>query len=113
VAGGCDARVGGSSVHLPGPPACVDSFIACYLHVDSGFAHRLKHSNLVWILIPLTALWTNLHGGFRSLIAAPAWLPSEARLAAFGRMLPLRSLEPRVSLLPAFSIRMEFSFIYM
>ena len=60
--------VGGSSVHYLARPHVLTLLLLaiCMLILDRD---RLKHSNLVWILVPLTALWTNLHGGFVSLIA--------------------------------------------
>ena len=60
--------VGGSSVHFLARP----HVLTLLLLVISLFIldrDRLKNSNLVWILIPLTALWTNLHGGFVSIVA--------------------------------------------
>ncbi len=60
--------VGGSSVHYLARP----HVLTLLLLVISLFildCDRLRRSALVWILIPLTALWTNLHGGFVSIIA--------------------------------------------
>jgi hypothetical protein len=37
-------------------------------------ADRRKESRLIWLLVPVTALWANLHGGFLSLVACLALL---------------------------------------
>ena len=34
---------------------------------------RNRHEPLVWLLVPISALWANLHGGFLALIAC-LWL---------------------------------------
>lgn len=36
---------------------------------------RRRHSRLVWVLVPLTALWANLHGGFAAWLTTLAILP--------------------------------------
>ena len=60
--------VGGSSVHyLARPHVLTLLLLAASLFILDR--DRLKHSRMVWILIPLAALWTNLHGGFVSIIA--------------------------------------------
>jgi len=60
--------VGGSSVHFLARPHVLTLLFltVSMLILDRD---RLKHSNLVWWLIPLTMLWTNLHGGFVAIIA--------------------------------------------
>ena len=63
--------VGCSSVHYLARPHVLTLLllVISLLILDRD---RLRHSTLVWILIPLTALWTNLHGGFVSIIACTA-----------------------------------------
>ena len=34
-------------------------------------ADRRENTRWLWILIPVTALWTNLHGGFGHFLAVP------------------------------------------
>jgi hypothetical protein len=50
---------------------------------------RAKPGGLVWLLVPLTALWANLHGGFVALLASLAALAAgsllEGRLASARR----------------------------
>jgi hypothetical protein len=60
--------VGGSSVHFLARPHILTLLllVISLLIIDRD---RLRNSRLVWMLIPLTALWTNLHGGFVSIIA--------------------------------------------
>lgn len=60
--------VGAASVHFHARPHVFTLLfltIAVFL-VDYDFWHRTRW---VWALIPLTVLWTNLHGGFPILIA--------------------------------------------
>lgn len=72
--------VGGSSVHYLARPHVLTLLLlaASLLILDRD---RLKHSRMVWILIPLTALWTNLHGGFVSLIACTGLIAAGSVLA--------------------------------
>jgi hypothetical protein len=60
--------VGAGSIHFHARPHVVTLFllpIGMWL-ID---ADRRQHSKRIWLLVPLTALWTNLHGGFLALIA--------------------------------------------
>jgi hypothetical protein len=72
--------VGGSSVHYLARPHVLTLLllVTSLLILDCD---RLKHSRLVWILIPLTALWTNLHGGFLSIIACTGIIAAGSILA--------------------------------
>jgi hypothetical protein len=45
-------------------------------------ADRRRQSWLVWLLVPMTAVWTNLHGGFLALIALAALLAVGSALEA-------------------------------
>ncbi len=59
----CLLALGGSSMHLLARPHLFTLFLlpACLWMVE---ADRRKNSTRVWLLIPTTILWTNLHGGF-------------------------------------------------
>ena len=45
---------------------------------------RKQQDKLVWLLVPLTCLWTNLHGGFLALIACAALAALGTALEDFG-----------------------------
>jgi hypothetical protein len=72
--------VGGSSVHFLARPHVLTLLLLAIsmLILDRD---RQKHSNLVWILIPITALWTNLHGGFVAIIACTGLIAAGSALA--------------------------------
>ncbi len=60
--------VGASSIHyLARPHIFTLLFLAISLWLID--ADRIRPSRHIWILVPLAALWVNLHGGFVSLIA--------------------------------------------
>ncbi|HZO52156.1 MAG TPA: hypothetical protein VFB63_05550 [Bryobacteraceae bacterium] len=60
--------VGASSLHyLARPHIFTLLFVPLSLWIIE--ADRRKTGNLIWLLVPLTVLWTNLHGGFLALIA--------------------------------------------
>lgn len=44
---------------------------------------RANHGRVVWLLIPLTTLWTNLHGGFLAMIALTGLLAGGSAVEAF------------------------------
>jgi len=44
---------------------------------------RRRHSRLIWVLVPITAVWVNLHGGFLSLIACLGILSAGSFLEAW------------------------------
>lgn len=46
-------------------------------------ADRRQASNRIWLLVPLTALWTNLHGGFLSLVAVLGLTAAGTAIEAF------------------------------
>ncbi len=84
----CLLGVGCSSVHnLARPHVFTTLLMAVSVWILAG--DRSQPTRRVWLLIPLTALWTNLHGGFVALIAtlcltvagsvAEAWLEPSAR----------------------------------
>jgi hypothetical protein len=59
----CLVAVGASSVHFLARPHLFTLvfFVAALWLLD---ADRRRPSRALWLLVPLTALWTNLHGGF-------------------------------------------------
>ena len=73
--------VGCSSVHfLARPHVFTLLLLVISLHILDR--DRLRRSNLVWVLIPLTALWTNLHGGFVSIVACTGLVAAGSLLCA-------------------------------
>jgi hypothetical protein len=59
---------GSSAIHyLARPHLFTLFFLSCSLWILE--ADRRAPSRRVWLLVPLTILWTNLHGGFLSLVA--------------------------------------------
>jgi hypothetical protein len=60
--------VGASSVHFHARPHLITLL---FLVISMWLIDRDRRApdRLIWILVPLTALWTNLHGGFLALIA--------------------------------------------
>lgn len=80
--------VGASSVHnLARPHVFTTLLVAVSMWVLER--DRRSPSRTIWLLVPLTAVWTNLHGGFVALVACLAlasagnciegWLFAEAR----------------------------------
>ena len=61
--------IGSSSVHFLARPH-VFTMLLLSISVWMIESDREKQSAKIWLLVPLTILWTNLHGGFLSLIAA-------------------------------------------
>ena len=64
----CLFAVGGSSMHFLARPHLFTLLLlpACLWLVD---ADRRKNTRFVWLLIPITMVWANLHGGFLVFIA--------------------------------------------
>jgi hypothetical protein len=60
--------VGGSSVHHHARPH-VWTLLLFVVSVGLLCRDRKVPSNAIWMLVPLTCLWTNLHGGFLAVIA--------------------------------------------
>jgi hypothetical protein len=60
--------VGSASIHFLARPHI---FTLLFLSISVWMVEsdREKQSNRIWLLIPLTMVWTNLHGGFLALIA--------------------------------------------
>jgi hypothetical protein len=60
--------VGSASIHFLARPHI---FTLLFLSISVWMVEsdREKQSNRIWLLIPLTIVWTNLHGGFLALIA--------------------------------------------
>jgi hypothetical protein len=65
--------VGSSSIHFLARPHLF-TLLLTPISVWLIAADRRRQSRWIWILIPLTALWTNLHGGFLVLLALLALL---------------------------------------
>ena len=65
--------VGSSSIHFLARPHLF-TLLLTPLSVWLIAADRRRQTRWVWILIPVTALWTNLHGGFLVLLALLALL---------------------------------------
>jgi hypothetical protein len=60
--------VGGASIHFLARPH-VFTLLLISVSVWMIEADRERPSRRIWLLVPLTAVWTNLHGGFLGLIA--------------------------------------------
>src|SRR5580704_724227 len=60
--------VGAASIHFLARPHI---FTLLFLSISVWLieADREKQSRWIWLLVPLTVVWTNLHGGFLALIA--------------------------------------------
>jgi hypothetical protein len=60
--------VGAASIHFLARPHI---FTLLFLSIAVWMVEcdREKQSNRIWLLVPLTIVWTNLHGGFLALIA--------------------------------------------
>jgi hypothetical protein len=60
--------VGAASIHFLARPHI---FTLLFLSISMWLieSDRQKQSRRIWLLLPLTTLWTNLHGGFLALIA--------------------------------------------
>ncbi|MEO8096287.1 MAG: hypothetical protein ABI811_01190 [Acidobacteriota bacterium] len=60
--------IGASTIHFLARPHII-TLLFLSVAVWMIEADRLRSSRRIWLLVPLTALWTNLHGGFLALIA--------------------------------------------
>jgi len=69
----CLFAVGGSSMHFLARPHLFTLLLlpSCLWLVE---ADRRKNTPFLWLLVPITVLWTNLHGGFVVFIACLALL---------------------------------------
>jgi hypothetical protein len=69
----CLFAVGGSSMHFLARPHLFTLLLlpACLWLVE---ADRRQNTPFLWLLVPITVLWTNLHGGFLIFIACLALL---------------------------------------
>jgi hypothetical protein len=65
--------VGGSSMHFLARPHLFTLLLlpACLWWIQADLE---KHTRWIWLLIPVSALWTNLHGGFFIFLACQALL---------------------------------------
>jgi len=74
--------VGSATIHFLARPHL---FTLLFLPVALWMleADRLKPSRAVWLLVPFTALWTNLHGGFLALIAVLGLMTLGTAIEAF------------------------------
>jgi hypothetical protein len=77
----CGLAAGASSVHYLARPH-VFTLLLLSLSLCVVERDRRRESRLVWGLIPLTALWANLHGGFLSLVACLGLLAAGSGLEA-------------------------------
>src|SRR5206468_637678 len=59
--------VGGSSMHFLARPHLL-TLVLLSLSMALIETDRLRPSSRIWWLVPLTVVWTNLHGGFLALI---------------------------------------------
>lgn len=87
---------GASTVHYLARPH-IFTFLGLTVGLWMLDRDRRKPGPAVWCLVPLTALWTNLHGGFLAwmaclaiLVVACAWKAAPAGRGAFGRFAELR-----------------------
>ena len=60
--------VGAASIHFLARPH-IFTLLLLSISVWMIEADRRAPSNRIWLLVPLTVVWTNLHGGFLALIA--------------------------------------------
>jgi hypothetical protein len=60
--------VGSASIHFLARPH-IFTLLFLSIAVWMVESDREKQSNRIWLLVPLTIVWTNLHGGFLALIA--------------------------------------------
>ncbi|MEI9811229.1 MAG: hypothetical protein WDO18_00515 [Acidobacteriota bacterium] len=60
--------IGASTIHFLARPH-VFTLLLLSVAVWMIEADRLRPTQRIWLLVPLTAVWTNLHGGFLALIA--------------------------------------------
>jgi len=74
--------VGSSSIHFLARPH-IFTLLLMSISMWIVEADRRKPSGKVWLLVPITLVWTNLHGGFLALIAV-------AGLTALGSAMELR-----------------------
>ena len=83
--------VGASSVHYLARPHVFTLFLLA-LSVGILAQDRERPTLRVWLLIPLVAVWTNLHGGFAALLACLGLLAAGVTLEAlwFGQAGPER-----------------------
>lgn len=65
--------IGSATVHFLARPHLVTLLLVpvCFWMIE---ADRRENNRAIWLLIPITALWTNLHGGFLMLLACLAVL---------------------------------------
>ena len=77
--------VGGSSMHFLARPHLM-TLVLLSLSMALIEADRVRPSARIWWLVPLTVVWTNLHGGFLALIAVLGLAAAGSAMEAlFGR----------------------------
>ncbi len=79
----CLAAVAASSIHFLARPHLF-TLVFMVLALWTLEADRQRRRRWVWLLIPLTALWTNLHGGFPILFILLALFGAGALLERWG-----------------------------
>ncbi len=75
---------GVSSIHFLARPH-IFTLLLISISVWVIEADLRQPSRLIWVLVPVTAVWTNLHGGFLALIAVLACTAAGAAVEAFLR----------------------------
>jgi len=75
--------VGGSSMHFLARPHLL-TLLLLSVSVWLIEEDRLRPTSRIWWLVPLTAVWTNLHGGFLALIAVLGLASVGSAIEAFG-----------------------------
>lgn len=83
---------GGASIHFLARPHVLTMLLLAVSMIVLR-ADRRRPGRMVWLLVPLTVLWTNLHGGFMALLAClgllavgtavESWLAGARRLAGY------------------------------
>jgi hypothetical protein len=74
--------VGTSSVHFLARPHVFTLFLLA-ITIWLLEHDRARPGRMVWLLVPITALWTNLHGGFMALIACLGLLAAGSAVEAW------------------------------
>jgi len=81
--------IGSGSVHFLARPHLI-TLLLLPVGIWMVEADRRRNSRRVWLLIPLTALWTNLHGGFVIFLACLALLVAGSLAEVWLCRAPLR-----------------------
>lgn len=74
--------VGSASIHFLARPH-IFTLLLLSISIWMIEADRQQPGHRIWLLVPITIVWTNLHGGFLSLIAALGLAAAGSALEAF------------------------------